>query len=98
MGIDFLNFNAMKNISQLTRLQKAHRLIQLGNTGTPKEFAAKLNVSERFLYKMLAELRAYDAPLLFDKSAATYYYHSEFDLQVNISVKVLAKGEVTCIY
>jgi len=88
----------MKTLKQLERLRKAHKLIRYENTGTPKEFALKLHISERELYRILEYLREVDAIICFSRTASSYYYIDEFDLLVNISVKVLIKEEIRTIY
>jgi len=88
----------MKTLKQLERLRKAHKLIRQENTGTPKEFAIKLHISERQIYNILEQLKDMDAPLLFNRKANTYYYSYDFDLLVNISVQVLIHNELKTIY
>jgi predicted DNA-binding transcriptional regulator YafY len=88
----------MKTLKQLERLRKAHKLIQNGNTGTPKEFANKLYISEREIYRILEYLKEVDAIICFSRNANSYYYTADFDLLVNVSVKVMVKEEVRTIY
>ncbi len=88
----------MKTLKQLERLRKAHKLIQHQNTGAPKEFASKLHISERELYRILEYLKEVDAMVSFSRNANSYYYSDDFDLLVNISVKVLVNQEVKTIY
>ena len=88
----------MKTLKQLERLRKAHKLIQNENTGTPKEFANKLYISEREIYRILEYLKEVDAIICFSRNANSYYYNADFDLLVNVSVKVMIKEEVRTIY
>ena len=88
----------MKTLKQLERIRKAHKLIQIENTGTPREFARKLHISERQLYNMLEQLREIDAPLLFNRKSRNYYYTRDFDLLVNVSIEVLINEELRTIY
>ena len=88
----------MKTLKQLERLRKAHKLIQYANTGTPKEFALKLRISEREVYRIIEYLKEVDAIICFSRNANSYYYTSDFDLLVNVSVKVMVKEEVRTIY
>jgi len=55
-------------------LQKINDLILKKNTGTPKEFALKLRVSERCLYKQLTLLKKLGAPIVFCPGANSYQY------------------------
>ena len=88
----------MKTLKQLERLRKAHKLIKQENTGTPVEFAKKLHVSERELYRILEYLKEVDAVISFSRTSNSYYYTADFDLLVNVSVQVLVKDELVTIY
>lgn len=88
----------MKTLKQLERLRKAHQLIQQECTGTPSEFANKLNISERQLYNITDYLKEIDAPIEYQRKTETYYYTTSFDLLINISVQVLISDEVRNIY
>ncbi len=88
----------MKTLKQLERLRKAHKLIQQQNTGTPAEFAIKLHISERELYRLLEYLKEMDATICFSRNSNTYFYKEDFDLLVHISVQVLVKEEIKTIY
>ncbi len=88
----------MKNLKQLERLQKIHRMIKHQNTGTPSELAEKLHISIRLTYLLLEQLREFDAPLYFNRSTKTYYYKHDFELTINISVQVIAHEKLVNIY
>ncbi len=88
----------MKTLKQLERLRKVHKLIQQENTGTPAEFANKLYISERELYRILEYLKEVDAMISFSRISNSYYYTSNFDLLVNVSVQVLINEEMITIY
>jgi hypothetical protein len=88
----------MKNLKQLERLRKIHRLIKLQNTGTPGELAEKLHISIRLTYLLLEQLREFDAPLCFNRRTKTYYYKHDFELTIHISVQVIAHEKLVNIY
>lgn len=88
----------MKTLKQLERLRKVHKLILLENTGAPTEFAKKLHISNRELYRILEYLKELDAKVIYCRKSNTYYYKENFDLLINISVQVLAKDCVKTIY
>lgn len=71
---DFNNEEFYKRIDQLIRLRA---------TGKPKEFAAKLEVSESHLYRILLKMKE-DAgcPIKFCRNNNTYYYEKERSLIV----------------
>jgi predicted DNA-binding transcriptional regulator YafY len=88
----------MKNIDQLIRLRKAHQLIKNSNTGVPKEFASKMNLSIRSLYRLLDLLKEMEAPICYDKKNFTYYYCSSFEFRFQIHVEVLKHEELIKIH
>lgn len=54
---------------------RIHDLIILRQTGTPKELAEKLELSERTIYNYIAFMREeLNAPVVFNTTQATYYY------------------------
>ncbi|MBO0353131.1 DNA-binding protein [Muricauda ruestringensis] len=88
----------MNNIKNLERLQRLHLLIEGENTGTPKELAALMGISERKVYQLVEELKHLNAAICYSRSRKTYYYCDDFKLMINISVTVLSNNEVTEIY
>lgn len=88
----------MKTIKNLHRLHRLHKLIEDETTGTPKELARRLRISERLVYMMLDQLKDYNAPVAYNRSRKTYYYTEFFDLDVNISVSIRNKEEKTELF
>lgn len=88
----------MKTFKQLERLRKAHELIKQEKTGSPKEFANKLNVSERETYRIIEYLKELDAKIDFSRTINSYFYEDSFDLLVNVSVQVLVNKELKTMY
>ena len=59
----------------INRIERMDRLIRRKSTGTPKELADKLNISERWLYIFLDELRSeLDCPIRYDRRKRSYVY------------------------
>ncbi|WP_320051809.1 hypothetical protein [uncultured Acetobacteroides sp.] len=56
------------------RLVGAHHFIGSATTGTPAEFARKLDISESHLYELLDVLKRLDGPIAYSRSRRTYYY------------------------
>lgn len=58
----------------------AHRLIgadfyiQQEATGTPEEFASKLDVCESHLYQIIDTLKQMGGPIAYSRRRRTYYY------------------------
>jgi transcriptional antiterminator len=88
----------MRNLKTLERLQQIHNLILIETTGTPKELASMLKVSDRSLYLLLDQLKAYNACICYCRKRKTYYYLNDFEIQVFVSVKVLSDNEVTNVF
>ena len=88
----------MKYLKQLERINKAHKLISSAATGSPREFAIQLGISQRTLYILLAYLKDFDAPIMYDKLANTYYYASDFDFFLEISIKVIKDDTLKYTY
>ncbi|NCP53185.1 MAG: HTH domain-containing protein [Flavobacteriales bacterium] len=83
----------MKSLKTLERLQQLHQRISQENTGTPKELASFMNISERSLYKLIEQLKDLTAPISYNRIINTYYYDGDFELQINISVTALSNNE-----
>lgn len=79
-------------------MRKTHKLIQQEKTGTPKELAKRLHISERQVYLIMEQLRDMDAPIRFSRNCNTYYYHSTYELMINISIQVMAGDQLMNIY
>ncbi len=88
----------MKTIRSLERLQQLHNLISKERTGSPKELARRMNVSERLVYLLLEYLKDYNASICYDRLRQTYYYSEDFQLDIQISVAVISNDERTEIF
>lgn len=58
----------------IERMQRIDYLIRTKSTGTPKQFAKKLCISERQLYKYMKNLKELGAPIKYCKNRNTYHY------------------------
>ncbi len=72
----------MRTFEQLRRLDRIHSLICRKATGTPLEFASKLDISRATLFRYLDYLKDYGAPLKYSKLRCSYYYGSEFEFDL----------------
>jgi len=62
----------------LNRIERLDALIRRKSTGPPKELACKLNISERWLYKLLEELKEeLNCPIAYDQRRQSYVYEEE---------------------
>lgn len=61
----------------LNRIQRLDNLIRQKRTGSPKELAEKLNISERWLYYFLDELKTdLGCPIRYDRRKRSYVYET----------------------
>ena len=88
----------MKSLKSLERLQQLHQRIEQENTGSPKELADYMNISERLLYNLIDELKDINAPVCYSRSRKTYFYCDDFQLKVNISVTAMSNNEITQLF
>lgn len=59
----------------LNRIRRLDALIRQKRTGSPKELAEKLDISERWLYILLDELKTeLDCPISYDRRRRSYVY------------------------
>ncbi len=68
------------------RVKQLDQLIRMKATGTPKELAKKIGISERLLYDYLNELRESGAPVYFDKERCCYCYSEEVKFEFGFKV------------
>lgn len=83
----------MNTIKQLERLRKIHEFIKVANTGTPKEFAIRLQLSESQLYNILEDLKIKGFPISYSKSLKSYVYIDDCELEIIYSIKLITPQE-----
>ncbi|OQP57083.1 hypothetical protein A3860_10985 [Niastella vici] len=59
------------------RLQNIDRLIRVRGTGTPKQLAQRLHISESLLYEYLSFMKEQGAPIAYCKDRRSYYYECQ---------------------
>ena len=64
-------------LEKLQLLERIHGYIARKGTGPPRIFARKIGISERSLYRILAELKENGIDIQYDKVRETYVYLSE---------------------
>jgi len=80
----------MKMIHQLERFKKINRMIKSANTGSPKEFAGELGISESHLYRYIEELNDMGVPIHYSRARKTYYYENNTELFLSYSLKIIS--------
>jgi len=81
----------MKMIYQLQRIQKINRMIKSANTGSPKEFADELGISESHFYRYIEELQEMGIPIQYSRARRTYYYENNSELILTYSIKLISE-------
>lgn len=76
----------MNIFDDLFLLQRIDHLVRTRATGSPTQLAARLNTSERKVYRLLGELRDQGFPIAYDKIADTYYYQDAVKIEFSILV------------
>ena len=67
----------MSLLDKLQLLERIHGYIARKGTGSPSTFARKIGISERSLYRILAELKGNGIDIQYDRDRKTYVYLSE---------------------
>lgn len=68
----------MTLLSQMNLLEQMHFHLEHKSTGTPKAFAGRLHLSERSLYRLLAELNDRGVCIVYNRSRGYYEYQGEY--------------------
>lgn len=72
----------------LDRVEYLDYLIRRKCTGTPKELAEKLGISERWLYEILNELKHdFDCPIKYSRRRRSYVYTCKGSLVIEFMSK-----------
>jgi predicted DNA-binding transcriptional regulator YafY len=64
----------MKLREYLERIERIDQLIRMKATGTPKELASRLQISESLLYLYIDFMKDLGAPIHYSKERKTYFY------------------------
>lgn len=59
------------------RIEHIDHLIRIKGTGTPKQLAKRIHISERLLHSYISFMRKNDAPIAYNRSRCSYYYTEE---------------------
>ena len=82
----------MRTLRQWERIKLVHRLIELKNTGSPELLSKRIQVSKRYLFSTLDQIREMGAEIEFSRKRNTYFYTNNFKLFIKASVKVKVNG------
>lgn len=68
-------------------VERMDRLIRLKATGTPEEFASKLNISKRSLFRLLNRLKDIGCPIKYNIYKRCYEYEYDGMLVIKFNPK-----------
>jgi predicted DNA-binding transcriptional regulator YafY len=77
----------MPAIKYINRLKAIDQLIKLKMTGSPKELATKLEISERQVFRYIENLKELGGKIEFDRFLNSYVYSTEIELLMTYSQK-----------
>ena len=80
----------MKYINKLLRI---NTLVKLRATGSPKELAAKLGISERSVYEYIHNMKELGAPIAFSYYHNSYIYYIDGELVITFAINEVEKNE-----
>ncbi len=67
----------MKLVDYLNRIRQLDSLIRLRCTGAPRDLSEKLGVSEKTVYRCLADLKELGAPITYSRRDESYVYEEK---------------------
>lgn len=67
----------MSLVKYIARLQRMDSLIAMRATGTPDEFALKMNLSRSTLFEMIQEMKGLGVDIRYSTLGNSYYYADE---------------------
>jgi DNA-binding MarR family transcriptional regulator len=67
-----INQNQMTHLELLEKTEYLKEIIGNGNTGTPKELAKRLNISERSLSRLIKNLRKANFSITYSRTKQSY--------------------------
>lgn len=88
----------MNATKYLDRLKYMNELVKTRRTGSVKELAGRLRISESHLYRLIKDMKDMGAPIEFCRQSNCYYYTREYNLNVKYSVEEISEKGVRKIY
>jgi transcription initiation factor IIE alpha subunit len=83
---NFLKQHSMHLFETADDATRIHELIRKKATGTPVELAAKLDICERQVYRILSDFKDEGLPIKYSKALRSYYYSSDVFMKFELSV------------
>ncbi|MEL6867479.1 MAG: HTH domain-containing protein [Bacteroidota bacterium] len=84
----------MKFLKQIKRLERVDQLIRLKATGTPRQLAIRLEVSERTIYDIITAMKDLGAPIYYSHQRRSYCYEFPVRFQCGVQFEQSQLGSV----
>ncbi len=72
----------MAILKYIKKIKRIDLFIQSRATGTPNDFAKKLNMSKSALYKYLNLMKEMNAPIRYNNITESYYYEDNGSFEI----------------
>lgn len=82
----------------LNRLHQINNLIQRQSTGSPKQLAERLGLSERQVHNYITELREIGLPIEYCRWRQTYFYRTPVHFEISIYVEEIPSKNEKLVY
>ncbi|MEM9836775.1 MAG: hypothetical protein AAF828_09755 [Bacteroidota bacterium] len=87
----------MSLLRNLARAERMHRMIKFKRSGTPEQFAAKMDMSLSSLYGAIKELKELGAPIGYCKTRQCYHYTETVEFRIGFEKQLLSTPELRSI-
>jgi len=76
-------------LKHLERMKRLHQLLLRKRTGTPKDCAQKLKISDRTLREDIQIIKEWGGKMCYDRKAFSYHYANQFGLRVSYEITII---------
>jgi len=77
----------MTLMEKIRIIERTDALIRRKGTGTPKELARRLNISERYVYQLINLMKEMGAPIYYNNDRRSYCYEYEVEFSIGFTQK-----------
>ena len=76
-----------KLFERLRQLERLDQLIRMKATGSPKDLARRMEVSERTIHNLMNSLKLFGAEIGYCRNRESYYYLNEIKFRFDIVIE-----------
>jgi len=88
----------MSVLNKIERIKRMHRMISYQSTGSPQQFARKMDISQSMLYILIKELKELGAPVVYCRYRESYEYLYPVEFQMGFVSPSMSEAELTETY